>query len=199
MVGISAAASLRYISQGTASSKSDWLSSAQAAIKASQNQAGIMGALTSLSRTGGRGSIGSFLSSSKTFAGNFATIAQSSVTSYGSYYAQLANQNQQKAAKAALKKALQALSASQNKVKPKNTLPSFMYLGNGQTLDTDKGILTRQDGTQIDITTGAEVVNPADIVQMGNGSYLNTATNIMTLSDGTKVDTVTGLKVDTSA
>jgi len=199
MVGISAAASLRYISQGTASSKSDWLSSAQAAINASQNQAGIMGALNSLSQTGGRGSIGSFLSSSKTFAGNFATISQTTVSKYGSYYAQLASQNQQKAARAALKKALEALSASQNKVKPKNTLPSYMYLGDGSSLDTNKGILTRKDGTQIDITTGAEVVNPADIVQMGNGSYLNTATNIMTLSDGTKIDTVTGLKVSTTA
>ena len=199
MVGISAAASLRYISQGTASSNSDWLSSAQAAINASQNQAGIMGALNSLANSGGTGSISSFLSSSKTFAGNFATISQTTVSKYGSYYAQLASQNQQKTAQAALQKALEALSASQNKVKPTNTLPSFMYLGDGTSLDTGTGIMTRKDGTKIDITTGAEVVNPADIVQMGNGSYLNTATNIMTLNDGTKIDTVTGLKVSTTA
>ena len=98
-----------------------------------------------------------------------------------------------------MREVLQALSDTQNKVKPHNTLPSFMYLGNGTSLDTDNGILTKSDGTQIDITTGAEFVDPANLIQLGNGSYLNTLTNILTLSDGTKIDNVTGLKVDTSA
>ena len=199
MVGITAAASAYYNSLGTASSKSDWLATTETAIKNSQNQAGIMGALNSLANSGGGGSIGSFLSSSTSFANNFATISQTSVTNYGSYYAQMANANRQQAAKEKLVKVMQALSASQNQVKAKNTLPSFMYLGDGTSLDTNTGILTRKDGTQIDITTGTKVVNPADIVQMGNGSYLNTSTNIITLSDGTQIDTATGLKVDTSA
>jgi hypothetical protein len=197
MVGITAAASAYYNSLGTASSKSDWLSSTETAIKNSQNQAGIMGALNSLSRSGGSGSIGSFLSSSKAFAGNFATIAQSTVSKYGSYYAQIANQNQQKAAKKKLLDALKAL----NKPKPPQNakLDPTLFLGNGVTVDTQSNIMTLTNGTQIDITTGAKVVNSADIVQMGNGAYLNTATNIMTLSDGTEIDTVTGLKVNTTA
>ena len=74
-----------------------------------------------------------------------------------------------------------------------------MYLGNGMSLDTDNGILTKSDGTQIDIATGAEIVDPASIIQMANGAYLNTTTNVLTLGDGTKIDTVTGLKIDTSA
>ena len=197
MVGISAAESSYYNSLGV-QKNTDWLASTETAIKNSQNQAGIMGALAS-SASGNRGTLGSFLSQTKTFANNFATIAQTSVTNHGSYYAQLANANQQKAAKEKLVKVMQALSASQNQVTAKNTLPSIMYLGDGTSLDTNNGILTRKDGTRIDITTGIAIVNPADIVQMGNGSYLNTATNIMTLSDGTQIDTVTGAKVNTTA
>ena len=195
MAGISAVEASYYNSLGV-QKNTDWLASTVAAIKQSQNQAGIMGALAS---SGNRGTISSFLSQTKSFANNFATISQTSVTNHGSYYAQIANANQQKAAKAKLMKVIEALSASQNQVKPKNTLPSFMYLGDGTSLDTAKGILTRKDGTQIDITTGAEIFNTADIMQLGNGSYLNTQTNILTLSDGTKIDNVTGLKVNTTA
>lgn len=194
MTGISASTAAYYNSLGVPKG-SDWLASTITAIKNSQSSAGIMGALEN---SGSAGTISSFLSSTKTFANNFATIATSNVSNSGSFYAQVAAANQQKAAKEKVAKVLKALSDAQNQVKPKNTLPTFVYLGNGQSLDTDKGILTRQDGTQIDITTGAEVIDPANILQLGNGSYLNTQTNILTLSDGTKIDNVTGLKVNTT-
>lgn len=196
MVGINASTAAYYNSLSTSSKGPDWIANTITAIKNSRNSAGILGALAN---SGSAGSLSSFLGRSTAFANNFATIAQTNVTNYGSYYAQLASANERERANAKVKEALEALSASQNKVKPKNTLPSFLYIGDGTSLDTDNGILTRSDGTQIDITTGVEIVDPANIIQMGNGSYLNTQTNILTLSDGTKIDTITGLKVDTTA
>ncbi len=196
MVGISASTAAYYNSLSSAGSGTDWIASTITSIKNSKSSAGIMGALAS---SGNGGTISSFLSQSNSFANNLATIVQTNVTNYGSYYAQLASANQKKAANARLTKVFAALQASQQQVKPHNTLPSFMYLGDGTSLDTDKGILTKSDGTQIDITTGAEIVDSANLIQLGNGSYLNTLTNILTLSDGTKIDNVTGLKVDTTA
>ena len=196
MTGISASTAAYYNSLAGSGGGPSWLAGAVSAIKASQNPAGILGALAN---SGNRGTLGSFLSSSKAFSANFATIAQTSVSNYGSYYAQLASANDKARANAKVREALQALSDSQNKVKPKNTLPSFFYIGDGTSLDTDKGILTRKDGTQIDITTGVEIVDPANRLDLGNGSWLNTLTNILTLADGTRIDNVTGLKVDTTA
>ncbi len=193
MTGISASTAAYYNSLSLG--QPGWLAGAISSIKASQNPAGIMGALAN---SGNAGSLSSFLSSSKSFSANIATIAQTNVSNYGAYYAQLASANNKRRADDLVRKTLQALQESQQKVKPKNTLPSFMYLGDGTSLDTDKGILTRKDGTQIDIKTGLEIIDPTNIIQMANGSYLNTQTNILTLSDGTKIDTVTGLKVDTS-
>ena len=54
-------------------------------------------------------------------------------------------------------------------------------------------------GKQIDITTGAEVVDPASIISLANGAYLNTKTNVLTEANGTQVDATTGLKVATTA
>ena len=93
---------------------------------------------------------------------------------------------------------LSSLSESQNQVKPKNVNP-FVYLTDGTTIDTVNNILTRPDGTQYDITTGAKYVDPAFIIQMANGSYLDTKNNILTMPDGTQIDTVTGLTVSTTA
>lgn len=175
------------ISQG-----SDWISSTAAAKKAALSSAGILGALEN---SGNGVTINSFLSSSAAFANNFATIAQSAVTGSGSLYAQIAGENQQAAAEQKTLEALEALNEAQQKVQPTNTLDAFLYLGDGLTIDTENNILTMSDGSQFDILTGAEVFDPASIIQLGNGSYLNTETNILTLSDGTKIDTVTGLQV----
>lgn len=197
MAGISASAAAYYNSLGV-SKGSDWLSSTESAIKNSMNQAGIMGALNSLAGSGGSGSIGSFLGRSSSFANNFATIAQTSVQKYGSYYGQLAADNQKAAAQKRLLDAMNALKAAQQKP-PQSQLSSFIYLNGGVSIDTKNNIMTMPNGTQIDITTGAKVVDSAHTIQMANGSYLNTQTNILTLSDGTQIDTVTGLKVNTSA
>ena len=192
MTGISASTAAYYNSLSLGAP--GWLSGAISAIKASANPAGIMGALAN---SGNAGSVSSFLSSTRRFSANFATIAQSNTTNYGAFYGRLASENERARANERVRTALEAL--QQSKVKPKNTLPSFFYIGDGTSLDTDKGILTRKDGTQIDIKTGVEIVDPVNLIQLGNGSYLNTVTNILTLSDGTKIDNVTGLKVDTSA
>jgi hypothetical protein len=195
MTSISASMSA-YYSSLTFSNAPDWVASTVTSIRAAANPAGILGALAN---SGNPGSLSSFLSSSKSFSTNFATIAQTNVTNNGSYYASLASAKQRERADERVRKALEALQETQQRVKPKNTLPSFIYLGDGTSIDTDKGILTRKDGTQIDITTGAEVVDPVNRLDFGNGSWLNTLTNILTLRDGTKVDNVTGLKVDTTA
>lgn len=189
--GINASTAAYYnslnISQG-----SDWIASTVTAIKNSQSSAGILGALEN-SRNGV--SISSFLSSSTSFANNFATIVQTNVTNSGSLYAQIASDNQQKAAAQKTQDALNALAAAQQNVQPGTNLDPVIYLGNGVTIDTTSNIMTMTNGTQIDITTGAKVVDPSTIIEMGNGSYLNTSTNILTLSDGTQIDTVTGLQV----
>ena len=75
----------------------------------------------------------------------------------------------------------------------------MIYFSDGSFLDTEKNILTRTDGTQIDTTTGTTYVDPGSIVQMANGAYLDTKNNIMTLSDGTKIDVITGLLISTTA
>jgi len=192
MTGISASTAAYYNSLSLG--QPGWLSGAINSIRASANPAGIMGALAN---SGNAGSLSSFLSSTQKFSANLATISQSNTSNYGAFYGRLASENERERANERVRKALEAL--QQTKVKPKNTLPSFIYIGDGTSLDTDKGILTRKDGTQIDIKTGIEIVDPVNLIQLGNGSYLNTLTNILTLSDGTKIDNVTGLKVDTSA
>lgn len=191
MSAISASTAAYYNSLNIAPG-SDWIASTATAKKNALHSAGMLGAL----ENSGKGvTINSFLSSSAAFANNFATIAQSAVTGSGAIYAQIASQNQEQAAAKKTQEVLDALSAEQQKVKPKSNLDAFIYLGDGVTIDTVNNILTKSDGSQIDILTGAEYFDPAAIIQLGGGSYLNTQTNIMTLADGTKIDTVTGLQV----
>ncbi len=190
---ISASTAAYYNSLSTSSSGTDWIASTVSAIKNSQSSAGILGALAN----SGDGSVSSFLSQSSAFAGNFATIAQSSVTNTGSLYAQMANTNQQEAAKKKLLQQLNELNSAP--AQPKQLLDPYIYLGDGSSIDTVNNIMTTSDGTKIDITTGIKVVDPASIIQMANGAYLDTANNILTLSDGSQIDTITGLKVDTTS
>ena len=178
-------------------SNSNWLASTISAIQSSANQAGIMGALASAGSNDG--SIGSFLGQSSSAANNFATISQQNVSNASAFYAQLAAQNQQQQQQDQLQQAFDALNQTQNMVQPKNVLDPIIFLPDGTTIDTSSNIMTRPDGTQYDVTTGAKYVDPTDVIQMANGSYLNTSTNILTMSDGTQIDTVTGLKVSTTA
>jgi hypothetical protein len=172
-----------------------WMNNAIASIQSEQNAGGILGALANI----GDGSINSFLGQSTTSANNFALISQNSVTSASAFYTQLASQNQQQRQSDQLQQALNALNQTQNQVQAQNVLDPFIYLPDGTTIDTNNNIMTRPDGTQYDVTTGAKYVDPSSIIQMANGAYLNTQTNILTLTDGTQIDTVTGLKIATTA
>jgi hypothetical protein len=192
---VSASSSTDYYSSiFTAGPSANWIGDTITAIQNSATQGGILGALGSTSD----GSINSFLGQSVTAANNLALISQNNVTNASAFYAQIASQNQQQRSQEALQKVFKALTESQNQVKPTNVNP-FVYLSDGSTIDTETNIMTRADGTQYDITTGAKYVDPADVIQMANGAYLNTKTNILTLGDGTQIDTVTGLKVSTTA
>jgi hypothetical protein len=172
-----------------------WLNDAMTAIQNSQNLGGILGALSNSSD----GSIDSFLGQSSSSANNFALISQNSVTNATAFYAQIASQNQQTQQQDQLQKVANDLAQTQNMVQSKNILDPIIYFSDGTTIDTNSNIMTKPDGTQYDVTTGAKYVDPASVIQMANGAYLNTNTNILTLGDGTQIDTVTGLKVSTTA
>jgi len=167
------------------------------AIKNSASQGGILGALASSG--GDQGSISSSMQQSSAASNNLTLISQGNLSSTSAFYAQIASSNEQARQQDALQKALAALSQSQNQVQAQNVLDPFIYLPDGTSIDTASNIMTRPDGNQYDITTGAKYVDPASIIQMANGAYLNTSTNILTMGDGTQIDTVTGLKVSTSA
>ena len=92
-----------------------------------------------------------------------------------------------------------ALSATQQMVQPKNVLDPIMFFADGSTLDTNSNMMTMSNGTQIDTTTGAKVIDSSSIIQMANGAYLDTKNNILTMPDGTEIDTVTGLKISVTA
>lgn len=176
---------------------SNWIGDTIVAIQNSATQGGILGALANAG--GDQGSIGAFLAQSTTASNNLALISQGNLTNTSAFYAQIASQNQQQRSQEALKKALAALSESQNQVKAQNVLDPFIYLPDGTSIDTEANIMTRPDGTQYDIRTGAKYVDPASIMQLANGAYLDTKNNILTMADGTRIDTVTGLKVTTTA
>ena len=170
-----------------------WLASAFTSIQQSQNQGGILGAVQDAGSNDG--SISSFLNQSSSFSNSFALISTNSTTSASSFYAQIASQNDQTRQEQALQDALTGLQQTQSMVQPSNTLDPFIYFPDGSYLDTNANILTMQDGTQYDTTTGLKYTDPASIVDLGGGSFLNSTTNVMTMADGTQIDMVTGLKI----
>lgn len=170
-----------------------WLANAFSSIQSSQNQGGILGALQNAGSNDG--SVSSFLSQSSSFSNAFALITTNNTTSASSFYAQIASQNDQTRQQQQLQDALTSLQQTQSMVQPTNTLDPFIYFPDGSYIDTNANILTMQDGTQYDTTTGLKYVDPASIVDLGGGSFLNTSTNVMTMADGTQIDMVTGLKI----
>lgn len=176
---------------------SNWLADAFTAIRNSTNQGGILGALQNAGSN--NGSIGSFLGQASAFSNNFATITANNVTSASSFYAQIAAQNDRARQQAQLEKALTDLQSTQQMVQPANKLDPVIYFPDGSSLDTNANILTMQDGTQIDTTTGLRYIDPASVMDLGGGSWLNTTTNIITMADGTQIDATTGLKVTTTS
>jgi hypothetical protein len=175
------------------STSSNWLAESFSAIKSSQNSGGMLGALENVSN----GSVGSFLSQASDFSNSLQLISQNSVTNAGSFYSQIAQQNDQAAANQKLQQALDDLQSTT--AQPQNVLPSTIFFQNGSSLDTTSNILTMPDGTQYDTVTGARYFDPSYMIQMANGAYLDTKDNILTLSDGTQIDTVTGLKLSVEA
>ncbi|HXX06984.1 MAG TPA: hypothetical protein VEJ43_02805 [Pseudolabrys sp.] len=175
----------------------NWLADAQTAIANQANEGGLLGMLDSASSNDG--SINSFLGSSSNTANAFALISQNSVTSASTLYAQIASQNAQNAAQQKLQDVIDAATAAQQMVQPKNMLDPFIYFPDGSSIDTNNNILTMADGTQIDTTTGAKVIDTSSIMQLANGAYLDTKNNIMTMPDGTQIDTITGLKISVTA
>lgn len=178
-------------------SGSDWIADTMTAIQNSAYTGGMLGALANA--RGSKGTIKSYLRQNTLASTNFALISQGNLSNTSAYYAQLAAQNQDKRAQEVLRKTLEALTQSQNQVKAQNVLDPFIYLADGTSIDTESSIMTRPDGTQYDIRTGAKYVDPASVIQMANGAYLDTKNNILTMPDGTRIDTVTGLKVTTTA
>jgi hypothetical protein len=175
------------------STSSNWLAESFSAIKSSQNSGGMLGALENASD----GSVGSFLSQASDFSNSLQLISQNSVTNAGSFYSQIAQQNDQAAANQKLQQALDDLQSTT--AQPQNVLPSTIFFQNGSSLDTTSNILTMPDGTQYDTVTGARYFDPSYMIQMANGAYLDTKDNILTLADGTQIDTVTGLKLSVEA
>jgi hypothetical protein len=176
---------------------SDWLADTYTAIQNSKTSGGLLGMLDNA--RGNDGSLRSFVKSSASAASAFALISQNTVSGAGSLYAQMAAQRSKEEDAKKLQESLDALSASKQMVQPENKLDPFIYFDDGSVIDTNSNILTLKDGTQIDITTGVEVIDTSSIMQLANGAYLDTKNNILTLPDGTKIDTVTGLKVSTTA
>ena len=176
---------------------SDWLADTYTAIQNSKTSGGLLGMLANARNNDG--SLNSFVQANANASNALSLISQNSVSSAGSFYAQIASQRSQDEQAKKLQDALDALSASKQMVQPENKLDPFIYFDDGSSIDTNSNMLTTKDGKQIDITTGLEVVDTSSIMQMANGAYLDTKNNILTLPDGTKIDTVTGLKVFTTA
>ena len=181
------------------STSSNWLSEAQSAIQASDSSGGIMGALQTAT-TGADGSIKSFLATSQSNADAFASIAQSSVQAAGQFYAQIAaTEGQQAAQDRQAQEAALLNPPAQTNYTPPATLDPVVYYDDGASLDTTSNIVTLSSGTQIDITTGLQYVDPKSILEMANGAYLDTTNNILHEADGTRVDSITGIKLSTTA
>ncbi len=176
---------------------SDWLKDTYTAIQNSNNSGGLLGMLANARNNDG--SLNSFVQANASASNALSLISQNSVSSAGSFYAQMATQRQQDEDAKKLQDSLDALAASKQMVQPENKLDPFIYFDDGSSIDTNNNILTTKDGKQIDITTGLEVIDTSSIMQLASGAYLDTANNILTLPDGTKIDTVTGLKISTTA
>ena len=169
----------------------NWLAEAQSAIAASTSSGGMIGALQNSKYS--LSSSSNFLANSANVANALASIAQSGVQAKGSFVAQAAAANQQKAAQAQLDKLLTA-NTTKNYTPPAG-LAANVYFADGSSLDTVGNVLTRNDGTQIDITTGREVINEQSVIRLANGAYIDAQNNILHQADGSKIDMNTGLKI----
>ncbi len=179
------------VSPIASSTSSNWLKEAQDSIAASQSPGGLLGTLQDARYPS---SIKNFLTKSQNAATNLALINSSTTQSQNTLTVQMANAAAQKRAdeRAAMQ---QKMNPQQTNFNPPAELDPFIYFQDGTSIDTQNNILTMANGTQVDTTTGLQIVDPKSIISMANGAYLNTSTNVLTMADGTKIDTVTGLKI----
>jgi hypothetical protein len=176
----------------SSATSNNWLKEAQESLAAAQNAGGMMGALQDAKNN--TGSINSFLARSQNTAAAMAQIAFSTQSSAANLALQMADTAAQKRADEQVAFAAK-LNPVQTNFNPPKQLDPVIYFEDGSSIDTSANILTMSNGTQIDTTTGLQVIDSSSIISMANGAYLNTSTNILTMADGTKIDTVTGLVV----
>jgi hypothetical protein len=179
------------VSPIASSTAPNWLKEAQESIAASENPGGLLGTLQD-ARSGS--SLKAFLAKSQNAATNLALINQGTASSQNQLTLQLADAAQQRRMQEKLALA-QKLNPQQTNFNPPTQLDPFIYFQDGSSIDTQNNILTMANGTQIDTTTGLQIIDQSSIISMANGAYLDTKNNILTMSDGTKIDTVTGLKI----
>ena len=179
------------ISPIASSTAPNWLKEAQESIAATENPGGLMGMLQDSRYPA---SIKNFLSKSQETASNLALMAQSSAQAQSTLSLQMSDSAQQKLQQEKIAM-LVKLNPQQSNYNPPAQLDPFIYFEDGSSIDTANNIMTMSNGTQIDTTTGMQIIDHSSIISMANGAYLDTKNNILTMSDGTKIDTVTGLKV----
>jgi hypothetical protein len=169
----------------------NWLKEAQESIAATENPGGLMGMLQDSRYPA---SIKNFLAKSQATASNLALMAQSTTQAQSTLTLQMSDSAQQKLQQEKIAM-LVKLNPQQSNFNPAKELDPFIYFDDGTSIDTANNIMTMSNGTQIDTTTGLQIIDHSSIISMANGAYLDTKNNILTMSDGTKIDTVTGLKV----
>ena len=169
----------------------NWLKEAQESIAATENPGGLMGMLQDSRYSA---SIKNFLAKSQSTANSLQLINSSTAQAMSTLTLQMADTAQQKRQEAQIAM-LQKLNPQHSNYNPPAQLDPFIYFEDGSSIDTVNNIMTMSNGTQIDTTTGLQIIDTSSIINMANGAYLDTKNNILTMSDGTKIDTVTGLKV----
>jgi hypothetical protein len=175
----------------SSSTSPNWLAEAYTSIQLSYNSGGMMGALQNAKYA--NGSIATYLYNSQSISNSLALISQDNVQSQGVLAAQIASANLQQAKQDKLNQLLNH--PAPTNYNPPKELDPFIYFNDGSSIDTANNILTLSNGTQIDTTTGLQVIDTSSIINMANGAYLDTKNNILTMADGTKIDTVTGLQI----
>lgn len=141
-------------------------------------------------------SLRSFLANSQNAANTLQLINQGTAQSQATLTLQMSDTAQQKLQQEKIAQ-LVKLNPQQSNFNPARQLDPFIYFQDGTSIDTANNILTMSNGTQIDTTTGLQIIDQSSIISMANGAYLDTKNNVLHMSDGSKVDTVTGLKITT--
>jgi hypothetical protein len=179
------------VSNIASSTAPNWLKEAQESVAATENPGGLMGMLQDSRYPA---SIKNFLTKSQATAANLAQITQGTAQAQSTLTFQMSDAAQQKLQQEKIAM-LVKLNPQQSNFNPAAELDPFIYFKDGSSIDTANNILTMSNGTQIDTTTGLQVIDQSSIISMANGAYLDTKNNILHMSDGSKIDTVTGLTV----